>query len=438
VKGEASDDRRIGRREVLRGATVGVAGSAVMACLEPVRQAFAEALTAGVPVADEPLDPVELGSAYTLDPAITYFNHGSMGTIPRAVQQARAGYLAVCETNPWAYMWGGEWEAPREAVRAQAASFLGVAAEEVAVTHNTTEAFNLLAHGLPLGAADEVLFSSLNHPGASLPFQHMAAERGYTVRRFDFPLERLPELTTEEVVELHASQIREATRVLVLPHVDNLVGLRHPVAEIAAAARDRGVEWVAVDGAQAVGMLPVDVGALGVDVYATSPHKWLQAPKGLGLAWVHRGLIGRLRAMWVTWGQQRWAGTARIYEDYGTRNLPELLALGDALTFQQRLGAEHKEQHYRALWQHCRAAVEETPGLSWLSPTDWSLSASLYAVGVEGLASNELFSRLWPRHGYVLRPFTGDGLNSLRLSLNAINHPAQLDRFFHQLRVELG
>ncbi|MDX1579188.1 MAG: hypothetical protein R3266_11925, partial [Gemmatimonadota bacterium] len=54
---------------------------------------------------------------YLLSPEITYLNHASIGTIPRAVHEAHIAYLAVCETNPWLYMWGGAWEDSREAVR---------------------------------------------------------------------------------------------------------------------------------------------------------------------------------------------------------------------------------------------------------------------------------------------------------------------------------
>jgi hypothetical protein len=51
-----------------------------------------------------------LRDRYMLSPEVTYLNHGSIGTIPRAVHEARAAYLEICETNPWLYMWSGAWE----------------------------------------------------------------------------------------------------------------------------------------------------------------------------------------------------------------------------------------------------------------------------------------------------------------------------------------
>ena len=223
--------------------------------------------------------------------------------------------------------------------------------------------------------------------------------------------------------------------MLVLPHIDNVVGLRHPVREIAAAARERGVRWIAVDGAQSIGMLPVEVAALGVDVYATSPHKWLQAPKGLGLCYLRPAIREVLRPMWVTWGQgiEDWRGTARVFEDYGTRNLPEVLALGDAIAFQQRLGAEAKAAHHRRLWEHARAEVEARPGLIWRSPGRWELSAALWAIEVEGRKSTRVFERLFRQDGFVFRPFSTRGLETLRISPNVASTTGDLDRLLAAL-----
>ncbi len=425
------DDSRNTRRTFLRQTGLGALALPALAQLATAQRAFArevESVTgSGGGLGDR------LRATYRLDARITYLNHASIGTAPRPVQKAHRRYLELCETNPWLYMWGGEWNEPREAARAGAAALLGCEASEVAFTHNTTEAFNLLAHGLPLATGDEVLFSSLNHSGASACWSHVAAERGYGVRRFEFPIRDVAGLSRGDVVALHVEQIRPETRVLVFPHVDNMVGLRHPVAELAAAARAKGVRYVAVDGAQTVGMIPVDAGGMDVDVYACSPHKWLQSPKGLGLTYVRQGIQDQLRPMWVTWGQKGWSGSARKYEDYGTRNLPEVLALGDAIEFQQRLGAEAKEAHHRALWQQARAAVADDPDLIWRSPTDWQLSAALWAIEVRGQASKAVFDRLFRDHGFVFRAFDLPDLDTVRISPNVANTAGEIERLVREL-----
>ena len=371
-----------------------------------------------------------LRDEYLLGPDVVYLNHASIGTTPRIVHEAHVRYLELCEANPWLYMWGGAWEEPREEVRTKAARLLGCETGEVAFTHNTTEAFNLLARGLPLGPGDEVVFSTLNHPGASIAWSHAASERGFAVRQFEFPIQQVPQLSPKDVLDLYDRHITPQTRVLVFPHIDNMVGLRYPIRELAQLAHSRGVEFVAVDGAQAAGMIPLDLRASGMDVYATSPHKWLQAPKGLGLTYVRKEVQESLRPMWVTWGQQRWKGSVRVFEDYGTRNLAEVLTLGDAIDFQLRVNSHEREQRLRSLWEFARNRVEQTDGFAWRSPTKWELSSSLYAVEVVGKKSTELFERLHRDHGLVYRAFATPALNTARLSPNVFSGEDELAMFF--------
>lgn len=409
------------RRAFLRRVSAGAAAAALL----DARSLFADDVAAvGARTRFD-----RLAEEYLLARDVLYLNHGSIGTIPRAVHAARQRYLDLCETNPWLYMWGDAWTEPREEVRARAAALLRCQPAEVAFTHNTTEGFNLLAQGLRLEPGDEVLFSTLNHPGASNPWTHFAAARGYTVRRFDIPLAAVPALTVDELVDLHVRQISERTRVLVIPHVDNTAGVRHPLREIAAAARARGVAYVAVDGAQALGMLPVDVTAADIDVYAASPHKWLQAPKGLGLLYVRAAVQPAIRPMWVSSGQGQGRGTARIFEDYGTRNLAEVLTLGDAIAFQQALGEEAKLARHRAMRDRLLEATDASPHLRWHSPRDPALFSSVLLMEVVGRPSGPLFDRLYREHGVVFRAFRTPEVDAARISPNVQTTDAEIDRF---------
>ncbi len=423
-------DQRTSRRGFLtHGGKLGVAGLA-LASLTRVQDLFAESIRDPAWRSQEAVDFDELRQQFSLAGDLRYLNHASIGAIPVPVQQARTEYLRICETNPWLHMWGGQWDEPREEVRAGAAALLGCQAGEIAITHNTTEMFNTLAHGLPLGEGDEVLFSSLNHPGASLAFEHVAPVRGYSVRQFDYPLESVPGTTNAEVVQIYREQISDRTRLLVLPHVDNTVGLRHPLRELATMARDNGVEFVAVDAAQSIGMLPINVAEPGVDVVATSPHKWLGAPKGLGLAYVSVRVHETLRPMWVTWGQQRWKLSARRYEDYGTRNLAEVLALGDSIKFHNTIAPATRENRLRELFERTRTLCENTGGCRWASPNEWAMGSAVMAVNLDHGNSAGVSRQLFEEHQIVVRPFAVQGLNSLRISPNVYTDRADIEKLF--------
>ncbi len=419
------------RRKFVKTLAAGATAGSVWGLLNPVRRAFAEELDRIDLQHHTARSFAQLRAEYMLDPKVTYLNHASIGTIPHAVFDARSRYLELCERNPWLYMWGGGWEQPREEVRAKAGEFIGCKASEITFTHNTTEAFSLLAQGLPLGAGDEVVFSSLNHDGASVGWFHNSATKGYRVKRFQFPVTDVPGMTKADVLNIYDEQISPNTRVLVFPHIDNMIGLRHPVRELADLARSRGVEFVAVDSAQSVGMVPVNVAQMGVDVFATSPHKWLQAPKGLGLTYVSEKIRHMVRPMWVTWGQTRdgWTDTGRIFEDYGTRNLAEVLTLGDAIDFQHRFSASEREAHLRGLWEHTRRRAMEHPGADWRSSHSWELGGSLYAVEIRDKNIADVSQWMFREHGVVFRPFRSQGLNTARISPNVFNTEEDIERF---------
>ncbi len=416
------------RRNFLKSLPLGLAGAALVERVSALEGAVAESLeTLAQHSATSRFD--EMRAAYALSPRVTYFNHGSIGTIPKFLIRARQEYLELCESNPWLYMWGGDWEEPREETRGLLAQLIDCGVDEVAITHNTTEGFNILAGGLPLGPGDEVLFSSINHPGASLCWDHYGAIKGFRVKRFRFPIGASPTVDDERLLEIYDSQITPRTRVLVFPHIDNMVGIRHPMQQLTALAKAKGVEFVAVDGAQSVGMLPVHLRDSGVDFYASSPHKWLQAPKGLGLLYVRKEAQPELKPIWVTWGQSRWKGTARIYEDYGTRNLAEVLVLGRAVELQIRDTSSSKEERYRSLWRFCKERVDSSSHLEWLSPRSWPMSSSLYSVRVRGVRSSDVFKSLYEGNGFVFRAFGSDDFDAIRLSLAAFNTEEEINRF---------
>ena len=131
------------------------------AALASIRTSFAHQLEA-TQVATAGADRFrKMRSWYLLDDSVVYLNHASIGTVPQAVVQAYQGYLEVYESNPWLYQWSDGWTEGIEKTRSAMADFIGCRNQEVAVTHNTTEGFNILAGGLPLAPGDEVLFSFL-------------------------------------------------------------------------------------------------------------------------------------------------------------------------------------------------------------------------------------------------------------------------------------
>lgn len=365
-------------------------------------------------------DPQRLAKEYLLKENSSYLNHASIGTVPKVIHEAHVKYLEICESNPSLYVWGSIWKEVTENTRQLASSLIHCNVDDLAITHNTTEGFNILAHGLQLSQNDEVLFSSLNHAGASMPWKGLSEIKNFQVRTFDFPINKISEIDEEDIINLHISQIRSNTKVLIFPHIDNIIGLRHPMKKIATKAKQKGVEFIFVDGAQSVGMIPVKLSNSNVDAYSMSPHKWLQAPKGTGMFYVNKKLRKELPRMWYKTPAERHDGSARKYEDYSTRAWPAVVALGDAIRFQNTLGQKKKNDYFKFLWMKTKKLVNKDKNLLWHSPNEWDLSSAIMSIEVLNKDAVELTKVLDKNFNIYLRPF-GKPLNAIRVSPNMFN-----------------
>ena len=380
----------------------------------------------------EATDFTALANEFSLGKDVKYLNHASIGCIAKPVQQAHAGYLKLCETNPWLHMWSDAWKQPVEDSRKAAAELMGCQADHIAITHNTTEAFNLFANGLPLDEGDEILCSTLCHSGAYLPFKFRADWGQFQIRRFEFPMQDIRQMTADKVVSIHEKQIRPATKVLLVPHLDNTVGIRHPIKQLSEMARRKGVEFIGVDAAQTPGMIPMQCQDSTADLIATSGHKWIGGPKGTGLAFLSERLQQTLKPMWMTWGQNSWQDSVRKFEDYGTRNLPEVLTLHDAIKYLTRISMAERQARLIELREFTKDLVGQQKSLSWESPEQWDDGGSLVSIRTERPV-RKLAEDLFEQQAMVFRPFSNLGLNNVRLSPNVFTQKKEIEAFIEMI-----
>ena len=252
------------------------------------------------------------------------------------VTDALTAYLAELEGNPLANTWGG-LGSEMEQVRAKGAEFIGGELDEVVLTRNTTEGMNHVASGLDLQPGDEVLTTNHEHGGGMVCWQHLARTRGVVVRCIKMPN---PVRDAAQILQRVEDHLTPRTRVCSFSHIDTITGLQMPLAAIAALTRPRDILLVC-DGAQAPGMIDVDVKALGVDTYASSSHKWMLAPKGTGLLYIRKEVQDRVRPVFTYSGYSAYSASS------GTRNVPQIVAHGVAMEFHNTIGRPRVEARCR-------------------------------------------------------------------------------------------
>jgi L-cysteine/cystine lyase len=148
----------------------------------------------------------------------------------------------------------------RETLRSELAALVGVPPETVAITASTTDGCNIVFAGLGLGPSDEVITTTDEHFGLLGPL-HVSGAKVVVV---------------EPAADRIVAAVTERTRLIATSHVLWTTGAVLPVHELKATT---GLP-ILVDGAQSVGVIPVD--ASGLDYYTISGQKWLCGPEGTG------------------------------------------------------------------------------------------------------------------------------------------------------------
>ncbi len=391
-------------------------------------------------VADESTRWKRVRREFTLKPGLVHLNCGTIGASPGLVTAAVIAYLQELESDPLENMWASSLGSQTEAVRAKAAEFLGAGKDEVVLTRNTTEGMNHVASGLDLKAGDEVLTTNHEHGGGRVCWQHLARQRGVRLMYMKMPN---PVRHKAQILELVESHITPRTRVCSFMHIDTITGMQMPMADISAITRKRDI-LLACDGAQAPGMLNVDVHALGVDTYASSSHKWMLAPKGTGLLYVRKEVQDRVRPVFMYSGYGSYSASS------GTRNVPQILGHGVAMDFHNTIGRDRIEERCRQLSNHVRKRAEEISSLKLLTPADRELSSGIVSYSVDGPRNGEIVGQLSKERNIALKPAQGtyaDGPNAadmrmnhnaIRISTHIFNDESDVDRAMDALKDVLG
>jgi isopenicillin-N epimerase len=339
-----------------------------------------------------------------------YLNNGTVGSCPAPVLRAVFdGYNEtekMAQSDPEDYpIWGyGAWNEFRDPL----AAFVGCTRDELALVRNATEANSYIANGLDMKSGDEVLMTDQEHPGGEHPWNLRAKRYGVVVKKVTLPR---PVPDAAAVLNLFNDAITPRTRVLFFSHITTVTGVVLPVKELAALARSKGI-LSAVDGAHVIGMMPLNVHDLGCDMYSSSPHKWLMAPKGTGFLYVRDEVIDRL---WNTIATEGWNDTkirAERFQRIGSSNVPSLMGMRAAVKLANDIGVDRIERRHSKMANYILAEMLKRGAESWTSP-DASLRCAIASVNVPPIQNLEIEKWMWQNKKIRIR---GGAPSKIRLS----------------------
>ncbi len=267
-----------------------------------------------------------------------YLDYNASTPIDPLVREAMLPYLGEIHGNPTSgHALGQRVRRGVERAREQLAVLIGADPDEVIFTSGGTEANNHTIKGVAETASTRgrhLITSAIEHPAVMKPCRYLE-HRGFEVTFVD--VDASGRVDPETVIRA----IRPDTLLISIMLANNEVGTIQPIAEIARAARERGV-WVHTDAAQACGKIPVRVGDLGVDFLSLAGHK-VYAPQGVGALYIRRGI--EIESLLHGAGHEsgRRAGTEAVSAIIGLGAAAEIASRGSdaahVLTMRDRLEA---------------------------------------------------------------------------------------------------
>jgi isopenicillin-N epimerase len=368
----------------------------------------------------------ELRKQFLIPEDEVYLNNGTVGSSPAPVLRAIFdGYNTtekMDQKDPEDYpIWGyAAWNEFRDPL----AEFVGCKRDELALVRNATEANSYIANGLDMRAGDEVLMTDQEHPGGEQPWRVKEKRYGIAIKKVTLSK---PVKDANQVLNLFNDAITPRTRAIFFSHITTVTGVVLPAKELCALARSKGI-LSAVDGAHVTGMMRFNLHDIGCDMYSSSPHKWLQAPKGSGFLYVRDEVIDR---MWNTIATEGWDDTkirAERFQRIGSSNVPSLCGLRAAIQMAYDIGMERIEKRHRQLCDYILAEMLKRGAESWTSP-DPALRCAIATVNVPPLNRTDLENSLWKQYKIRIR---GGDPSKVRLSTPYYLSKKDIDRFLEK------
>ena len=313
---------------------------------------------------------------------LAYLDNTAATLKPHSVIDALSEFYSRCPANVHrgVHMLSEEATDAFEAARGKVASFIGAnKPEEIIFTRNTTEGINLIAASLggQFKPGDEILCTIMEHHANLVPWQMVRERTGCTLRFANIqPSGQL------DLDDWHA-KLSERTRLVVVGHVSNVLGVINPVKELAAAAHKVGA-LILVDAAQSVPHLPVNVQELGCDFLACSAYKML-GPFGIGALWGRYELLAGLPPF-ITGGSMISSVTLEktTFDDPpqrfegGTPPIAGAVGFGAAIDYLNTIGMDTLRAREVELSRYLHERLAGVPGLQVLGG---------YFPGKPGIAS---------------------------------------------------
>jgi cysteine desulfurase/selenocysteine lyase len=264
-----------------------------------------------------------------------------------------------------------------EEARYKVARLIGCAGNEVIFVRNTTEALNIIAHGLEISADDKVVVCTDSHHSNYLPWLNRADTK-------------LVQIGTNGDVDLNHYQelLKLNPKVVSLTHCSNVSGLYLPIEEMTRLAKEEGA-IVVIDAAQSIPHRRVNVADLNVDFLAFSGHKML-GPTGIGVLYGKQSYLNQMKPVYLGGGMVDWVDTKgykvrKIPHKFeaGTPHIAGVYGLVAAIQYLEKIGFERLKSHDLEIGRILLEEAEKRDYLKVIAPGNNSERCAIISLKIK-------------------------------------------------------
>lgn len=392
-----------------------------------------------IPIAEDEKYWSLVRDEFPISREVLYFNNGTMGPSPRIVtDRVTQRIIHVDSTGDY----GGDYEGIKSAV---ARVINAKSGDDIAFTHNVSEAISIVSSGIELKAGDEVLLTNQEHAGNAIPWLARKNRDGIVIKFVPLTNEKWEAFSDDEFLQRIKDAITPRTRAISMPHLTCTTGHILPIKRISQLAREHGI-WMLADGAHPPGMLQTDVQDLGVHAYASCGHKWLCGPKGIGFLYIAPDFREHVIPTWTGGEADKYWGydarldfmtTASKY-DFATQNFALFDGLHAAIDYQENIGLDKIEQRVLHLTTMLRNGLKElAPGhFHFLTPP--SSMSGLTTIKLEHMDYKEFYNKIWEKRKIRTRIVPEGGLEASRFSVHIYTSEADIASFLEVAKATLA
>lgn len=307
-----------------------------------------------------------------------YLDYNATTPVAPEVAEAMKPYLSEFFGNPSSSHWfGQQTKSAVETSRSKLAKMLNCDSSEIVFTSGGSESNNYALKGYAFANRDKgnhIITTQIEHP-AIIEVCKFIESQGFEITYL--PVDETGRVRVEDV----KNAIRPETILISVMYANNEVGTLQPIAEISAIVKEKGIVLHS-DCAQAVGKVPVDVKALGVDLLTVAGHKFY-GPKGIGVLYIQEGIQLQKLIHGADHESNRRAGTENILEIAGLGRAAELAMLEP----------DKRIQRERGLIQQLKLGIEHLGDLRFNGNKEFCLPNTL-SVSFKNLSAGDILAEM--------------------------------------------